>query len=712
MSAPPRPVARAVSLASPFSPRRGRGAAARPLSTAALLDSADEGDDEEVDNAAAASCGPAEPADGNPDRPVTPEAAAAAAPTVKRSKGRIRRKNSKFAQQGPKFSDSGGGAAAASKGTADNGELVLSANAILDSLARLREQSDAKACAVTASDNVTTSTPSATSTSSPAAEDGPRADDDDKQEAESWSFRRRKGGAEGEASSRSYHRDCQEALQSLLWEPYDCRDPKDTPMYQYADDADVSLWLYPRPGLGGAKLSTRGGGEGCRCPCRCALHHSPSDSSSDCSSMSDTSPSSPTPVPLRETSASSLRGLLTASTSGGSSAADGWTAPRVTPGHQHQHQHHHHHHHHSARRQRHQASPRLVTDLKTPWIGTPATQPPRAASSLRGAPPAALGSPRASLSPPAAATAAAAAAAAVASVAPPPRSRQSETGRAGRRTLTPASPGSACSASYGHRRPGPNMLVNVSVPQDVSPCVVQVPSSGVSSVTVSGVVTSAVSSASSATSVCVPSPSVSAVPTIPCLNNVSNVHIHASSPTPRPRPRAAAAVTPASPRVPPPPPPASSGPRTYASTEAQTDDLEAEGRRERRRERRERRHLRRLQPRHPHPHPHGAPPQTAVLGPGLGAVPGEAVQVPDLLHSHLPPPYSTLPLGLPPHILAAPVASMPLGGPPPLVAAPHGAPPPQHPQLSPPPQPPPGHHRFAAPGLRLPFAFVPASRRR
>lgn len=88
--------------------------------------------------------------------------------------------------------------------------------------------------------------------------------------------------------------------------------------------------------------------------------------------------------------------------------------------------------------------------------------------------------------------------------------------------------------------------------------------------------------------------------------------------------------------------------------------------------------------------------QTTV--PGLPPMPGEAASagLPDLLHSHLPPPYTTLPLGLPPHMLAAP---------PPLVAVPP-------PQLSPPPQTAPGHHRFAAPGLRLPFAFVPATRRR
>lgn len=744
MSTPPQSCAppRSPPLRSPFSPRGRRTRAAagqpRPQSTAALLDSADDGDDEDHDAD-----------DVTADPTFSPPPEQAAPPPAKKCKGK-RKQSSRSEQQGPKYSDSGGGATAASGGSAGGGsagdagggsgsdELVLSANSILESLARLRDQCEAKAG--------TREGPPLGPPLGPDADadldDNPRLyDDTDKQEAESWRFRRRKavagsamGGGAGEAS-RSYHRDYQEALQSLLWEPYDCRDPKDTPMYQYADDADVSLWLYSRPGHGpgSRRVAARGGGARCHCPCRCELHHSPgAASSSDCSSSasSDSFVSPPPAPPLRETSASSLRGLLTASTSGGSSVAEGsvWTsldlpgatpstapsaAPSAAP---------------ASRGRRHRDPPRLVTDLKTPWVGVQADAARQAAAgapqllglSLRAPPPAAL----------AALSSAAAAGPAALRPAPAPApapARQSETGRAGRRTFTPA-PGSA---SYGHR---PTMLVNVS--EDVvSPSVVPgvppvttapsaVSSVSVSSVTVSGVsqvwagvstVCSEPASVSvSSVSVPVPSPSVSAVPTIACLNNVSNVHIlptaGAPSPTPRPRPRAAVTPTPTAgvPLGVPPPPQAS--PRTYASTEAQTDDLEAESRRERRRERRERRHLRRLQPRHPHPHPAPPPPGGAVgpVGLPLGVPhPQTTVQglsgepagpgLPDILHAHLPPPYTTLPLGLPPHMLAAPAP------PPPLVAAPP-------PQLSPPPQG--GHHRFAAPGLRLPFAFVPATRRR
>lgn len=142
---------------------------------------------------------------------------------------------------------------------------------------------------------------------------------------------------------------------------------------------------------------------------------------------------------------------------------------------------------------------------------------------------------------------------------------------------------------------------------------------------------------------------VSAVPVIPCSNvNVSNVRIVQS-------------------------------PRTFTSTEAQTDDVVVTPSREqRRRERRERRHQRRLlhpQTTDPALWPH--PPVTEPL----------VDRLPDILNSHLPPPYTTLPVGLAPH----PPPPLP---PPIAVAAVPGSPPPQ------------------ATGFRFPFAIVPAGRRR
>lgn len=152
---------------------------------------------------------------------------------------------------------------------------------------------------------------------------------------------------------------------------------------------------------------------------------------------------------------------------------------------------------------------------------------------------------------------------------------------------------------------------------------------------------------------------VSAVPSIPC-NNVSNVRIVQTS-----------------------------APRTFTSTEAQTDDvivdqIRAPGRDQRRRERRERRHQRRL---HQTPDPLWHPPISEPM----------VDRLPDILNSHLPPPYTTLPVGLPPpppqgHI-SLPAHPPPL--PPPIaVTTVPGSPPPQ------------------AGGLRFPFAIVPPGRRR
>lgn len=165
---------------------------------------------------------------------------------------------------------------------------------------------------------------------------------------------------------------------------------------------------------------------------------------------------------------------------------------------------------------------------------------------------------------------------------------------------------------------------------------------------------------------------VSAVPVIPCNNNnVSNVRIVQTT-------------------------------RTFTSTEAQTDDVIVDAirvppgpsgvnpnREQRRRERRERRHQRRLVN-----HLHQTPDPTMWQTP-LGETMVD--RLPDILNSHLPPPYTTLPLGLPPppqgHMHPPP--PMPPAMPPPIaVTTVAGSPPPQ-----------PG-------GLRFPFAIVPAGRRR
>ncbi|XP_046991827.1 nascent polypeptide-associated complex subunit alpha, muscle-specific form-like [Schistocerca americana] len=110
--------------------------------------------------------------------------------------------------------------------------------------------------------------------------------------------------------------------------------------------------------------------------------------------------------------------------------------------------------------------------------------------------------------------------------------------------------------------------------------------------------------------------------------------------------------------------------RTFTSTEAQTDDfgdVPGPGAAPRRRERRERRQQRRL----------GAAPGAVPPPLADGPPPPPGDRLPDLLHSHLPPPYSTLPL------------------------------PPQQP-------PPPPHHPPPPPavsGMRFPFQISPAGAR-
>lgn len=132
---------------------------------------------------------------------------------------------------------------------------------------------------------------------------------------------------------------------------------------------------------------------------------------------------------------------------------------------------------------------------------------------------------------------------------------------------------------------------------------------------------------------------VSNVPTINCLNsientgnNVSNVHIVQAMP---------ATITTSQVTIKP-------SPRTFTSTEAQTDDttvgstpaiiVPTTTREQRRRERRERRHQRRMnQSNHQH-------------------ISND--RLPDLLNSHLPPPYTTLPAGVAPPVVS-PVPAMP-----------------------------------------------------
>ncbi|GFG30424.1 hypothetical protein Cfor_00011, partial [Coptotermes formosanus] len=173
---------------------------------------------------------------------------------------------------------------------------------------------------------------------------------------------------------------------------------------------------------------------------------------------------------------------------------------------------------------------------------------------------------------------------------------------------------------------------------------------------------------------------VSAVPTISCLN-VSHVSVEAGASAARGR--------------------------TFTSTEAQTDDIGVapstppnNNREQRRRERRERRHQRRGNNNPPQLEPHW---QTLVGEQPPAAGGGE--RLPDILNSHLPPPYSTLPIGLPP---------------PGHVVHPHLHPPPPPPPVPPPvpvpvpvttaaPASPSPHHHHG--GMRFPFQITPGGRR-
>lgn len=158
--------------------------------------------------------------------------------------------------------------------------------------------------------------------------------------------------------------------------------------------------------------------------------------------------------------------------------------------------------------------------------------------------------------------------------------------------------------------------------------------------------------------------------------------------------------------LPPPPPPqnglpkplpTTSGSRTFISTEAQTDEIIL-SRDQRRRERRERRQQRRLA-------------QQLSQWPSQTPDAFPQDRLPDILHSHVPPPYSTLPLGVAPCSSSLPPS---LSSPPSLLH-------PSLPNLPPashcgsPIHPAPSHSSggvtsFA--GIRFPFTIVPTGRRR
>lgn len=138
-------------------------------------------------------------------------------------------------------------------------------------------------------------------------------------------------------------------------------------------------------------------------------------------------------------------------------------------------------------------------------------------------------------------------------------------------------------------------------------------------------------------------------------------------------------------------------PRTFISTEAQTDDVPLgislrSNREQRRRERRERRHQRRL---HQSVLSSGSVWQTNVDN-----VARDARGLPDILNSHMPPPYSAVTVSPPP--LQQPIH-----------ISPHGMPVPQGPQPVPPHlmESPPGSPPSHQGGVRFPFPFPGSGRR-
>ncbi|BFG06529.1 uncharacterized protein DMAD_05020 [Drosophila madeirensis] len=144
---------------------------------------------------------------------------------------------------------------------------------------------------------------------------------------------------------------------------------------------------------------------------------------------------------------------------------------------------------------------------------------------------------------------------------------------------------------------------------------------------------------------------------------------------------------------------ASSPPRTFTSTECQTDDLAASPssqqqqqqqqmrtREQRRRERRERRQQQQQQQQFPphHPRRHHAPPPPPppqlhppphLHHPHPAAMGLARALLPDILHPHYPPPYSTLPVPVPITVVPPPSQQPPPQQPPPPPPLPPSVPP-------------------------------------
>lgn len=432
-------------------------------------------------------------------------------------------------------------------------------------------------------------------------------------------WRRRKTDPSGDvctSSNYSYHRDYQEALSSLLWEPYECRQPENSAPQQSAfgsgcavDEGDVSVWLYPRV-MRTAHLSSSSSS---------TLSISSYSSSAVVSAMGTSGDGHAWNRDARDPSSSSLRALLLSNSSSKdedlttsfpcsnnalklselrsepvdvSSSCGNVTAD---PNQQEE----------GSRRED------AVADLHTRWA-----------------------------------------------VAGPPGALQSPD-----RCELCWQACSQCESSAA------TMLVNVAG-ADVAPS---------ASASGSGAVTSSSSVSVVSCYRAVPVV-VSAVPTISCLN-VSHVNVEAGVSAARGR--------------------------TFTSTEAQTDDIGVapatppnNNREQRRRERRERRHQRRANNNNNNnPPQHETHWQTLVAEPPPAAGGGE--RLPDILNSHLPPPYSTLPLGLPPpgHVVHHPPPPPPVPVPVSVTTAAPGSPPP-----------PPHHHHHG--GMRFPFQITPGERRR
>jgi hypothetical protein len=442
-------------------------------------------------------------------------------------------------------------------------------------------------------------------------------------------WRRRKTDPSGDACTSgnySYHRDYQEALSSLLWEPYDCRQPESSTLK--GGCGDVSVWLHPRV-MRRAHLSSS---------------PSPSSSSSTLSVSSYSSSAVHSAMgtsgdglvwdrdagDARDSSSSSLRALLL---SNSSSKDDNLTTPLPCSN-------------NASERIELRSDP---VDVRSTAAGNVTLDPNQQQEQeeeggggwARGED--AVADPHTRWC-----------------VADPPGALQS-----------PDScelcwqDCSQCESSAG------SMLVSVAG-GDPAPAPAPAPS-----VSVSASASASVSVVSCYRAVPVV---VSAVPTISCLN-VSHVSVEAGGSAPRGR--------------------------TFTSTEAQTDDMGVapatppNNREQRRRERRERRHQRRANNSNNSPPQHETHWQTLVADPPPAAGGGD--RLPDILNSHLPPPYSTLPLGLPPpgHVVhphlhhPSPPPPVPVAVP--VTTAAPGSPPPHH------------HHHG---GMRFPFQITPGERRR